>query len=89
MPKVFFSPHLAKHLAVEPVAVEGTTVGEALAAAFGRFPGLKGYVVDDQGAVRKHVMIFVNDGFLGDRETLADTVGPETEIHVMQALSGG
>ena len=89
MARVFFSPHFSKHVAVETEKVAGETVAEALESAFTRHPTLRGYVLDDQGAVRKHVMIFVDDEFLADRKELSDPVSTESEIHVMQALSGG
>ena len=49
----------------------------------------RGFVLDDQGAVRKHVVIFVDGQQIQDRRDLADRVGPDGEIYVMQALSGG
>ena len=67
----------------------GETVGAALDAVFAEQPELRGYVLDDQGHVRQHVMIFVNDAPLKDRVALADRLTPTSEIYVMQALSGG
>jgi sulfur-carrier protein len=69
--------------------VEAPTVRDALEKVFETEPKLRGYIVDDRGAVRQHVMIFVDDRPLGDRETLSDPVDPKSEIHVLQALSGG
>jgi hypothetical protein len=89
MPRVFFSSHLNKHVPAETSDVEGSTVREALERAFAGQPALRGYVLDDQGAVRKHVMIFVDDRYLTDRTHLSDRVGVNSEIYVMQALSGG
>ena len=62
---------------------------EALAAVFAARPALRGYVLDDQGSVRRHVAIYVNGRQLADRAALSDPVGPSDEIHVFQALSGG
>jgi hypothetical protein len=67
----------------------GQTVGEALESVFLGQPQLRGYLLDDQGRVRQHVMIFVDDRMLADRQRLSDPVEPDSEIHVMQALSGG
>ena len=47
------------------------------------------YVVDDQGALRKHVNIFLGNSWLRDRERLSDSIPPGTVVYVMQALSGG
>jgi sulfur carrier protein ThiS len=64
-------------------------VGEALAAVFARVPGLRGYILDDQGGLRRHVVVFVGSEPVRDRARLTDAVAPDAEIAVMQALSGG
>ena len=69
--------------------VEGATVGAALAVVFASRPALRGYVVDDQGALRRHVAVYVNGRPVHDRARLTDPVGPHDEIYVFQALSGG
>jgi hypothetical protein len=50
---------------------------------------LRGYVLDDQGALRRHVAVYVNGLPARDRVGLSDPVGPRDEIHVFQALTGG
>jgi len=89
MPRVEFTANLQRHLACPPVTAPGATVREALDAVFASNMPLRGYVLDDQGAVRKHVMIFVDSQPLRDRDNLSDAVTATTEIYVMQALSGG
>ncbi len=89
MPSVHFTPNLRRHLVVESVEVEGQTVSEALSRVFGVNPGLRSYVLDDQGRLRTHVTIYVDGRPLQDRIELGDPVGETAEIHVMQALSGG
>jgi len=69
--------------------VEGATVGAALAAVFASRPALRGYVLDDQGVLRRHVAVYVNGRVVNDRIGLSDPVGPGDEIYVFQALSGG
>lgn len=69
--------------------VEGSTVGEVLDAYFALVPQLRGYVVDDTGAVRKHMTIFVDGAAISDRSGLSDPVPPGGEVFIMQALSGG
>lgn len=69
--------------------VEGGTVREALDAVFATRPPLRGYVLDDQGAVRRHVVIYINGDVLRDRAHLSDAVTSSDEIYVFQALTGG
>jgi molybdopterin synthase sulfur carrier subunit len=69
--------------------VGGGTVAAALEQVFRDNPRLRGYVLDDQGAVRKHIAIFVNGELVKDRDHLTDPISEGSEIYVMQALSGG
>ncbi len=89
MPQVQFTPNLERHLACPPRAVAGRTVGAALHAVFAENPALRGYVLDDQGRLRKHVLVFVDGDQISDRVHLSDPVKDDSDIFVMQALSGG
>jgi sulfur carrier protein ThiS len=86
---VTFTSNLRRLVECPPAEVPGTTVGEALEAVFARTPLLRGYIVDDQGALRRHVVVFVGGEPVRDRVRLTDKVAPGAEIAVMQALSGG
>lgn len=89
MPHVVFTNNLRRHLDVPPQTVEGATVRAALENVFAAYPQMQGYIVDERFRLRKHVMIFVNAVPVDDRATLSDAVAAESEIYVMQALSGG
>jgi len=89
MPTVSFTRALARFLEAPSAEVDGDTVGEALVAVFASRPALRGYVLDDQGALRRHVAVYVNGRLVSDRVRLSDPVGASDEIHVFQALSGG
>ncbi len=89
MPQVSFTPNLQRHLSAPAADVVGATVREALDAVFQHNPRLRGYVLDDQGRLRKHVVVFVNGEMIEDRDGLSDAVEPSSELFVMQALSGG
>lgn len=67
----------------------GKTVGEVLEALFARHPSLRGYVLDERGAVRRHVALFVDGDALQPKSDLTRALRPEAELYVMQALSGG
>jgi molybdopterin converting factor small subunit len=89
MPKVSFTSALQRFFAAPSAEVEGASVGEALAAVFASRPQLRGYVLDDQGALRRHVSVYVNGEPVADRVRLSDRVNPRDEIYVLQALTGG
>ena len=69
--------------------VEGETLREAMEKVFLQQPKLRDYLLDDQGAVRKHVMIFLNNKPIADRLHLSDELSAQSKVYVMQALSGG
>lgn len=69
--------------------VPGTDVGAVLEHLFQRYPNLRGYVVDERGAVRRHVAIFVDGTAIHHGDNLQRALGENAEIYVMQALSGG
>jgi hypothetical protein len=52
-------------------------------------PGVRGYVLDELGALRRHINVFVNSTQCDDRVRLTDPIGPTDSVHVFQALSGG
>ena len=54
-----------------------------------RFPGVTGYVLHENGSLRQHVNIFLDDRIVLDRTTLSDSLEGVSEIYFMQALSGG
>jgi len=89
MPKVRFTANLQRHVQLPPVEVAGTTVRQALENALAQSAAGRGYVLDDQGQLRKHMIVFLDGQAVADRQDLSDPVCPESEIYVMQALSGG
>lgn len=54
-----------------------------------KYVGIKDYVLDEQGRLRKHVNIFIGDELIRDKELLSDEVKKDSKIYIMQALSGG
>jgi sulfur-carrier protein len=89
MPRVSFTPALERFLAVPSAEVEAATLGQALAAVFTATPALRGYLLDDQGMLRRHVAVYINGSPASDRVRLSDPVAAEDRIFIFQALSGG
>ena len=89
MPTVLFTSALQRFLPVPSAQGAGATIGEALTAVFASEPRVRGYVLDDQGTLRRHVAIYVNGRPVGDRVRLTDPVAADDEIYVFLALSGG
>ena len=90
MAQVKFTPNLKRFFPdLCECEIEAATVAEIVAAVDKRWRGLGDYIIDEQGALRKHVNIFIGDELLRDRRTLSDRVTADTKIFIVQALSGG
>jgi molybdopterin converting factor small subunit len=89
MPHVVFTQNIQRHVACPDAEAAGGTVREVLDAVFTANPRARGYVLDEQGALRKHMNVFVDGRQIADRVGLSDAVGEGSEVYVMQALSGG
>jgi molybdopterin converting factor small subunit len=68
------------------VTAEGATLTELLVDLDRQFPGIMFRVVDEQGELRQHMVIWLNDERCRDLATRIDDV---EEVVIMQALSGG
>jgi hypothetical protein len=89
MARITFTGNVQRHLDCPKAAIDGATVGQILEGYFVEHPRARGYVLDDQGAVRKHIVVVVDGMPIRDRQRLSDPTTPYSEIYVLQALSGG
>jgi sulfur carrier protein ThiS len=97
VPTVVLAPAIARWLEPDPrvgvgersLTAAGTTVRELLDHVFAVHPVLRGYVVDEHGALRHHVVAFVNDEPVRDKRGLSEPVSADAQVYVFQALSGG
>ncbi len=89
MATVIFTPNIQRHVVCPEAAATGATVREVLERVFAANPRARGYVLDDQSALRKHMTVFVDGNAIRDRVDLADAVSEDSTIYVFQALSGG
>jgi molybdopterin synthase sulfur carrier subunit len=65
------------------------TVGEALSSLWRQHPGLRDRVVNEQGNLRQHVNIFVNEDNVRRRQLLDTAINDNCEITILPAVSGG
>ena len=89
MANLHFTQNLTRHTECPSAALDAKTVAELFDRYFASWPGVRGYVLDDQGEVRRHVAVFVDGDHVTDPSTLSDPLRDDAEVHVMQALSGG
>jgi len=89
MVSVVFTPNIPRHVDCPPRVVQSGTVRHVLDDVFAENEKARHYVLDEQGALRSHMVVFVNGQAISDRELLSDRVPDGAEVYVMQALSGG
>jgi molybdopterin converting factor small subunit len=90
MVRVKFTSHLYRFFpGLSELQVEAANVAEVISKLDEQYPGLGDYIVDETGALRKHVNIFIGDSLIYDRQCLRDSVKAGDQVFIMQALSGG
>ena len=89
MARVVFTQNVQRHVGCPEAEAAGTTVREVLENVFAANPQARGYVLDDQSELRRHMTIFVDGQMIRDRARLADAVRNTSTVYVFQALSGG
>lgn len=92
MPTVEMTQHLYRFfpgLENRVIKVPAGSVAEILQAIDEMAPGFTDYVLDERGALRRHVTLSINDTVVVDRKTLADCVPEDGTVYIFQALSGG
>jgi molybdopterin converting factor small subunit len=87
--RVAFTANLQRYLACPMQEVPGGSVRAVLDGVFAANPRLRSYILDDQGRLRRHVHIYVNDARIADTVHLADRLDDSDAVFVFQALTGG
>jgi len=73
----------------EVVEVNAATIGDAITELQSRFPGIKERLLDESGAVRRFVNVYVNEEdirFLQNQET---KLKDGDEVSIIPAIAGG
>ncbi len=92
MPTVEMTSHLYQFfpaLENRAISVPSGSVAEVLQAVNEIAPGFTDYILDERGALRRHVNVCINDTIVIDRKTLSDHVPDDGVLYIFQALSGG
>lgn len=90
MARVILTANLKSYTGgITETEASGARVCDLLRDLDEQIPGLRHYLVNDQGALRRHVNVFVNGELVKDRAALTDALEPGSTVHILQALSGG
>lgn len=92
MPTVEMTSHLYQFfpaLKDRTISVPPGSVAEVLQKINEIAPGFTAYIIDERGALRRHVNVSINDNLVIDRKALSDYVPDDGVLYIFQALSGG
>ncbi|WP_020168689.1 MULTISPECIES: MoaD/ThiS family protein [Methylotenera] len=92
MPRVEMSQNLYRffpQLKDQVIIVPASSVAETLLAINEMAPGFTDYVLDEHGALRRHVNISINDSIVIDKIKLSDRTPEDGTVYIFQSLSGG
>jgi sulfur-carrier protein len=71
------------------VSIEGSTVGEVIDNLEARHTGIKEKIVDDSGAIRRFVNIYVNDEDIRFLDGPGTLVKDGNQVTIVPAIAGG
>jgi molybdopterin synthase sulfur carrier subunit len=71
------------------VAAEGATLAEVLDDLDARYAGIKGRILDDQGALRRFVNVYVGNDDVRFLDNLQTPTPEGVQISVIPAVAGG
>jgi hypothetical protein len=89
MATIRFTRNIQRHVECPTREATGPTLREVLDNYFRGNERARGYVLDEQGKVRQHMVVFIDGELFSDRDRLSDPVRPDSVVDVIQALSGG
>ncbi len=71
------------------VSAEGSTLSEVLDSLDATYPGIKGRIVDEQGALRRFVNVYVGNDDVRFLDGLDTSTADGAQVSVIPAVAGG
>ncbi len=71
------------------VSADGSTLAEVLDSLDAAYPGIKARILDDQGALRRFVNVYVGNDDVRFLDALETPTPDGTQISVIPAVAGG
>jgi hypothetical protein len=89
MATVRFTRNIQRHVDCPTRECAGSTLREVLNNYFQDNARARTYVLDEQGKIRQHMVVFIDGEIARDKDRLTDPVRTNSLVDVMQSLSGG
>ena len=71
------------------VLLHGLTVSDAISDLVTRYPAIKPHIMDNNGALRRYINLFVNDTNIKDLNGLKTPIQDNDRIILLPSISGG
>jgi sulfur-carrier protein len=71
------------------VQADGATLAEVLESLDSSYPGIRGRILDDQGAIRRFVNVYVGNDDVRFLDALETKTPEGTQVSVIPAVAGG
>jgi molybdopterin synthase sulfur carrier subunit len=71
------------------VTADGSTLAEVLDSLEASFPGIRGRILDDQGALRRFVNVYVGNDDVRFLDSLGTSTPEGAQVSVIPAVAGG
>jgi molybdopterin synthase sulfur carrier subunit len=71
------------------VSAEGGTLAEVLDSLEGSYPGIRARILDDQGAIRRFVNVYVGNDDVRFLDALDTSTPDGAQVSVIPAVAGG
>jgi sulfur-carrier protein len=71
------------------VQADGATLAEVLESLDSSYPGIRGRILDDQGAIRRFVNVYVGNDDVRFLDALETKTPGGTQVSVIPAVAGG
>ena len=71
------------------IELRAATLADAVTQLNARFPGLGYRLLDDQGKMRRYVLVFVNEDSVGDAGPDAVRLRDGDTVHIVPSVAGG
>ena len=73
----------------DTVALGGDTLADVISQLNARFPGIGYRILNDQGRLRRYVLVFVNDDSVAHLEPEAVRLRDGDTVHILPSVAGG
>jgi len=74
---------------LKPITLQADNVEELFRQLNTVYPGVNHYILNDLGEIREHVNLYIDNELVIDLKAEKPKLNHDSQVHIVQALSGG